>query len=201
MESIYRQYVKVGGTWSASRYFDVAKRYSSMYAAPNRNPTFRPEYLCYDQIVELYERLLSPKKVYVYLYEEFRQNPTDFLQRYCEDLGLDLTVELDQLNSSGENISYGPLALSIIRNLNRFTLETLPNKHYFFHVPGWYYLVKYFSTRLSKLPSCRGQVRQGNTSFRLPAYVSEKHQATYADSNRRLVQQRSLPLATYDYPV
>ena len=191
--SVYKQYVKMGGTWSAERYFLPGRFRAAMNVAPNRNPTLRPGHLSYSKLVGKYVELLGRPNVYVYLYESFVTDPLRFLEGMCQDLGLNTKCPLDSLDFSSTNQSFSSYSLQIVRLLNHFYDGTLPNKHHFATIPRWRAVVNRVGRALSVAASTRPP---RSNPIRIPTDFIE----IWAKSNEQLENQFGIPVRQHGYP-
>lgn len=134
--SLYQQYIRAGGTYSAARYLFPKRYLKRPEVVTYKQPRFDVDFLMYSRIVKLYEDLFGKEQVHVFLYEDFRRGGTSFLHRFAEELQLD--VDWDAVCMQPRLSGYGaPLAL-IARGMNLFTHRSVLDKRYILSVPGWY---------------------------------------------------------------
>ncbi|HKK38887.1 MAG TPA: sulfotransferase domain-containing protein [Cryomorphaceae bacterium] len=81
-------------------------------------PTFsaveQTEQYFYTSLLRIYQEQFE--KVHVFLYEDFTSNPIDFIERFCEKLDLNLTVEIDF--GKRKNSSLSARQLEYLRRTN-----------------------------------------------------------------------------------
>lgn len=143
--SSYVQYIKGGGTYSIEKYL-----YHNHFKNISGLSLFSFKYFEYDQIIRYYVKLFNEKKVKVYLFEMFSQNPIAFAQKFAEDLHLD--VDHSSLDFCRVNPGYRNGVMFLARIVNRFTKRKMLNKHYFVHIPFWFLYSKKFLLWLNKFP-------------------------------------------------
>lgn len=125
--SVYRQYVRVGGTYGIDRYLH------HWGIRPNRAPLFDLGHFDYHRLVRYYVELFGREQVKVCLFEDFKMDNRGFLAEYARDLQLE--VDLDQVDYRPELPAYGDWSLRLARLLNVFSREELPYKYYLLHIP------------------------------------------------------------------
>jgi len=125
--SLYSLYIQKGGTYKASKFLNPETRLQALNL-------FSKEYLDYQPILEHIVTEFGKKNVSVYLYEDFVDTPTPFLEKLIKQHNFQVNIE--DINYNVVNAGLSSKQLSIKRFLNHFTGYGIPFKHYFFHLPG-----------------------------------------------------------------
>jgi hypothetical protein len=193
--SVYKQYVEEGGTHSVTRYLHPHRYLSSSGFSPMKVPLFSFDHFEYHPLIQHYEALFGRENIFVFLYEDFSQNPEDFMARYRNLF--DLRVDHNQISFEKVNISYKPIVLPIARFLNRFTYQNVVDKRYLVHIPVVIRtcgkLLKSLNKfdLLSSTSSLSELLGEENIQFILDRFRT---------SNQRLILDYNLPLKQYAYP-
>lgn len=112
--SQYLQYLKMGGIHSMDSFFN--EKIPSSF----RNKAFKKEYYFYSNIIHLYQNLFGKESVYIYLYEELKEDNQAFLEKLKKDLDLDIDIE-DFIRLKSVNVSNSIKFNKIKRIINGFT--------------------------------------------------------------------------------
>lgn len=187
----YLQYVRMGGTHRIDRYLLHPEE-----VRPSRAPLFSFGHFDYDRLLEHYEKLFGRERLHVYLYEDFRRDNAAFLERFCNDLRLD--VDLKGLELRPRNVSYGRRTVALARLLNRLSSERVLYKQYFVDLPGFFDWSRQMLRRLDRLPGmgapARADVLLGPE--RLAAIRSR-----FAPGNAAVAARYGLDLRAHRYPL
>lgn len=132
LESAYSHYVMTGGTYSYLRFLGNNPMFTKPYMGYHH---FSTKLFEYDKLIELYISLFGKHKVHIFLYEDFAENPEQFIAHFCNQLQLEIP---ENLSYKRLNIRYSCLALQMQRFLNRFTLGNTLFKQYFINIPCLY---------------------------------------------------------------
>lgn len=190
IESVYRQYIKKGGTKKIEDY--LFSKHS-----PNRIPTFSFNHLLYLDTINYYKSLLGGN-VNIFLFEDFIDDKRMVIDFFKRSIGLD--VVLPEIDFKEKNTSYGDLICSIAKLCNHFTEKDVINKHHLFHVPKLFEISHRILGKINKLKIKTG-IRRGEQSniidTRLKNYICNY----YKDNNRRLMETFGLDLTKYGYPI
>lgn len=184
--SVYRQYVRVGGTYGIDRYLHHEK------IRPNRAPLFDLGHFDYHRLVSHYVELFGREQVHVYLFEDFKRDNRGFLADYARDLHLE--IDLEAVDYSTDLQGYGDWSVRFARLLNVFSREELPYKYYLLHVPrlhGWGHKVLTSWNRLSlfsKVSPARQYLGARNVA---------EIEARFAESNAALQREFGLELGEW----
>jgi hypothetical protein len=193
--SVYKQYVEEGGTHAVTRYLHPYRYLSSSGFSPMKVPLFSFDHFEYHPLIKHYEALFGRENVFVFLYEDFSQNPEDFMARY-QNL-FELRLDQNRISFEKVNISYKPIVLPIARFLNRFTYRNVVDKRYVANIPVVIRTCAKLLKSLNKLDWLRSTsslselLGEENTQF-----ILERYRA----SNQRLALDYNLPLQQYAYP-
>lgn len=110
--SLYKQYVKRGGAASFQRYATTAP-------GAQGAPPFPFDYLEYHRLIGHYQTLFGAANVLVVPFELLRMQPSAYLERIGEFLGVPATkAEYRQMN-----VSPSALSLSLKRHANRYVVR------------------------------------------------------------------------------
>lgn len=194
--SVYKQYVKEGGTHSINRYLHHG-RYLPRSGFRNASAAFFSfDHFDYSPLIHYYRELFGAGQVHVFPYEQFCADSADFIRGYIERFGLD--IEQEPVSTKRVNIGYRAGTLLLARFLNHFTLQDVVDKRYWINLPGFYKASRSLLKRINYLPLLGAS--QGADEIlggRNMAFIRER----YAESNRRLVTELGLPLEQYGYPL
>jgi len=195
--SVYKQYIKEGGTHGVGRYLFPERYLPRSGFQPAKCPMFSFDHFDYDLMVRYYESLFGPERVHVFLFEEFASNHTAFMDRYCQLFGLQ--VDRSALPKEKPNPPYGLGVLFFSWLLNHFTYRDVCQKRYILHIPGVYKVRGAVLERLNLIPFFFGQ--KVSSATLLGAKNVQFIRDHYASANRELAARKGLPLAQYAYPL
>jgi len=193
--SIYKQYVRVGGTHRPARYLYPARWRGGAFASPYKIPLFSFEHFAYDALVEHYRDLFGASRVHVFTYEAFREDPRGFLSGFVDRLGL--AVDPDRPQLAAENVAYGSRVLQLARWLNRLTAANVADKRCFLDLFRSHKAFKRLMASLNRTPLAG---RALDARSLLGEEVVADIDARYAGSNKRLMQMTGLALDRFGYP-
>jgi hypothetical protein len=160
-----------------ARWLDRQWRYFNLEALPA---------LDYFAFAETYAAQFGRENVGVFAVEELSADPTAFLDRLCEFIGIEV--------GSARDLMAGPA--SNVRASARMTAYTRWRAHFF---PG-----VAFSRYYPKFLRCafHGLLNGGRRAqVAYPAGERERLVELYRESNRKLAETYRLPLAEYGYPL
>ncbi|RST29961.1 hypothetical protein HMF7854_03305 [Sphingomonas ginkgonis] len=147
--SHYHQYLREGGTTSASRYLFPADYRHLGHQRPLKVPRFDFAAFEFDRLVAHYDRLFGRDRVHVFAFEQFRRDRAGFLVRFCAELGLEPPSET---SLRGVNGAYRTGLIPVVRGANLFTRRAVADKTVLFHLPYWYTARKWLLERLNRSP-------------------------------------------------
>ncbi|SEA76819.1 hypothetical protein SAMN05421743_10825 [Thalassobacillus cyri] len=188
IDSVYRQYIKKGGTFSVEKYL------FNNNGLPHRQPRFQFAHFEYDRLVEYYINLFGRENVFVYLYEDFKQDKS-FYNDMLEEMGLSSIDNIKKMSSDIKNPSYSEFSLAVAKYFNRFYGEDPINRRCIVHIPYLYKIVKklLFNYELKVRKKSPGSVLDEDTKHYIEDY--------YRESNRRLMELIAQDVTRYHYPV
>lgn len=133
--SLYSRYL-LGrkGTLSINTYVDI-----SSAGTINREP-FNFHFLEYLNVLNIYVELFGKENVYVYLYEDFAQEPTEFLKKFILQFNFD--VNSDNLNLRKRNVCIKKNLIPATRLFNYISKKKITSTFYLTDIPGWYNFTK-----------------------------------------------------------
>ena len=190
--SSYLQYIRMGGTYNCHKFLFQRKNlthYHSIYQ-------FALDMLKYDAVIELYTGLFGKSNIYIYLYEDFNENPVQFVSDFIATF--DISVDSGKINYQRKKAGYNKTAIFFARGINRFTHKYVMNKHYFMHLPLAYEAGRSaagFINRFDFLGRVRNPVQiLGQKKY---AYICDY----YKESNQNLINKYHLhAVEKYNYP-
>lgn len=194
LASSYVEYIKEGGTHPPRHYFFPDRRYRRAHYALRSAPHFSFDHFDYHTLARHYEEVFGRDRVHVFLFEEFQQGGKRFVQGFAEELGLE--VDPEAVAEDRVNPGYPAVLLPLARGLNRFTWRDVPDKHYFFTLPGCHRFRVLLLRGLSRLIS-----PMDPAPFRLDAKTKAAAARHFSEGNRRLAEDRGLDLARHGYPM
>ena len=174
LASTYSHYVMSGGTYSPSRFLGIKPMFRKPFMGYH---CFNPKLFDYDKLINHYITLYGTLNVHIFLYEDFAENPVQFIEQFCKTLQIDIP---ENLSLKRVNVRLSYIALQMQRFLNRFTLGNTPFKQYFVNIPSLYPIARDFPFAIDKY-------------FRLPSFTfSGKIQSwielRYGESNKNLAR-------------
>lgn len=178
--SFYNLYIKKGGTYPFSKFIrqDLNLQESML---------FSKSFFCYDIPLQILSKTFGKENIKVYLFEEFSENPPAFINRICNELGLQL--DTDSIIYTKVNSGYSTTQRRIKQFSNRFTSQGIPFKHYYFNLPYVYQLFKNAESEQSKIPTHFLKQIEGF----LPDFVL---------SNRKVAEDYGLQIMKdFNYPI
>lgn len=191
LESAYSHYIKSGGTYSVEEFLGIKKRYSTPFW---NHHLFNPRLFCYSAVRELYRMLFGEKNVYLFLYEDFRENPDGFIESFCKKLNIaisDNTFNTEKF----PNKRLSPAGIKLRRIANHFVRGKTPFKHYILPIPGTERAIGLIEHALTS--DCAS--RAGYTFSRR---IREQLTDLYRSDNRILLDSLSeKKLKDYGYPL
>lgn len=195
--SVYKQYVKEGGTRSPRGYLFPARRLSQSGFQPAKVPLFSFDHFDYAPLIAHYEDLFGADRVHVYLFEDFERDNQAFAEAFAARHALDVAGEV----FGGRKIynpGYRNGTLYLARLLNLFSRDDVIDKTCLLHVPGVYKNAFKLLKHVNRLPFMG---READARSLLGDAISDDILRRYAGSNRRLAEERGLNLARHDYPL
>ena len=190
--STYLQYLKAGGTYSVTKFLRTKRFYKL-----NDIIFFYYSYFEYDKLIEFYESLFGNTNIYLYLFEDFLNNPQKFIEKLANDFNL--VYDKGALDYSVINKRYRKHLITLIKIRNLFTEKNIVNKHFLFHIPANFELTRNLFGKLNvyrifgKHPSALSVLGKKNYNDIYSYYKS---------SNRVLVEKYNISkINNYNYPL
>ncbi|MFB4205482.1 hypothetical protein KBTX_03381 [wastewater metagenome] len=194
--SVYKQYVKEGGTHGVNRYLHHAHYLHESGFQPAKAPLFRFEHFEYLPLIRHYQALFGRERVHVFPYEAFARDGEAFVTRFADALGLDVPPQ--PLHADRVNIGYRRGTLALARLINHFTYRDVVDKRVWLNVPFTYRKGRILLKHLNRLPVLGRQQRPGDL---LGRDNMEFIQAYYAHVNAQLEAELGIRLAEFGYPL
>lgn len=186
--SAYSSYLTHGGTYTFRELFRKGKL--------GDGSMFGFDYLKYDEMITLYKSHFS--KVSVYVYEDFQEDNTGFLNRYCHETGLETDIASLKMEKYNEKLRRRFAAF--IRICNRFQKKGVQPKRHLANLPflfGWMTKQKMIHYNYYRFWG-----DQLNTEQVLGKELMEYIGEYYKESNRNLIQVYGLTqIEKYRYPL
>lgn len=189
--SIYQQYIREGGTYSAKRYLFPRNYRKDMVRHPFKFAVFNFDHLDYPGLINQYRELFGPQQVKVYLFEAFRENTRQFVKQYMDTLQLD--IGNNEIDYKAANRSYHPLSLLLLRSLNMLSYRSVIDKHYLANILSNKLRSDMGSAMEKLLPAPKGE------KTIIDKETQELIRSRFRDSNTTLARELALPLAQYGY--
>ena len=117
VESMYSEYVKLGG----------AESFGRLFFSPFSEADELLEKLRYGPIIEFYRNLFGEDSVKVYLYERFRSEQDEVIEEICDFLGIDEPKLDEETANRKSNARLSRWGLSAMRIANHFFFGSLNN--------------------------------------------------------------------------
>ncbi len=184
--SSYLQYIKEGGTYSIDKYIHH-KDFDKSF----RSPLFSLDHFDYQKRISFYTDLLGVDNVYIYLYEDFVEDPKKFIEKFIKDHNF--LIDINKINFSKNNTSYSYISYFLARFTNRFTRNNVLYKHYFFHIPFFYEYSRELYSRINFLKINKNKFLNSNLNSLIKSY--------YIESNNTINDKYKLNLDRFNYPL
>lgn len=186
VESLYRQMVKQGATYSPQQWWNAPFHY------PN---TLVPSTLHWHYLIELYSSLFGMKNIHVIFMEKLRTHPSECLQDLCRFvLGTDAGASFDNM-SEQRNVSLHSSALKLMRFYNRIGHGPYNTDPLIPWVPRFQKIRKKASRKLNPLLK-----KSGIKSVRLTGALDEDIFKTCHESNAKAAKLLGIDLKGLGYP-
>lgn len=184
LQSLYLQYIKTGGSahW---REFLTANRHPLINSA---------SYYRFGEYVQYLFNLFGKEQVDILLYEDFLQDPADWLTKWCNllDIPEDSWNPNILLQRQRENLSLSPRLVSIMRYSNKLT--TSLRQPYLLLPRAVHVFMRRFLVR------CSGRLSKTRARKCIPDDEAENFLRNCHDSNRLLEQLIGRSLRGLGYP-
>lgn len=196
MDSIvskYSQYIFRGfGTESANKFVST----DPMWQRVTNFQKFHPKSLCYHKTIKYLHNLFGEENVYLYLFEDFVENPEVFIEKYLAEHNLEVNSDID---FTPKNIGLRKGLYPIVRFFNVFTRYTRRDKYYLIHIPYWMQFCKRFykwlnSFRIFGEPPKIHNLLSENNLFALETLYKESNQHLISIFGQEKLKQYKYPL-------
>lgn len=192
IESIYRQYVKKGGTFRIKKYLFDHGGYN------HRFPQFSFEHLEYDKLIKYYMSRFGKDRVHIFIYEEMQNDIDAFLNNFFSELQMTPIEDFLSIDKSQVNVRLSFFSIFLARITNRFYGSDPINRRVIFHIPLFYKLCRLFYSKIDRTRCIKHLDRKH--SF-LDRYIREHIKEQYSESNEELGKLLKVDLSSYGYPV
>ncbi|MDD2549138.1 MAG: sulfotransferase domain-containing protein [Bacteroidales bacterium] len=194
--SWYYQYLRTGGSYSATKYLFRKDMYNLFY---KEYDLFSFKILEYDKIIDLYSSIFGSENVHVYLYEDFLTNKESFIKDFLIRYGFEITNLSSLEYFKKPNKRYRVIILYFARLVNYFTNKNHVFKRYFFHVPYLFELSLRVFEKLNKFwifgSRSSNRVILGKKTI---TFINNY----YKESNKRLLEKYNIERIIYhSYPL
>jgi len=192
--SSYSQYLQAGGTYSIDRFIHPEKISRGEY---NNLVLMGPDYFQYHKVLDYYVELFGNDNVHIFLYEDFRDSSTQFIQDYAKKF--DLSVDANLLTSKKMNESSRALLLLPRRICNSFSRTGPLNKYYILHIPYFHDLMRMAFTQANKY-KIFGNPKSSEKTLGMKNV--KKFKSFFSRSNQILIEKYGLTdIIKYQYPL
>lgn len=183
ISSIYSQYLRNGGNYSASKYFFSANNY------------FKKSFLEYHYLIDHYIQTFG--KIHIFSYEDFANEPYRFIQEFERRVGLESDMDYNLLKTI-QNPGINANNVLLIRFLNLFiNTPTIPK----FHIASIPQAVG-IRNRLLKKTKEKGLLGEKTKNVFLKPDEITFLKRYYANSNSILLNEHGLEfIKRYNYPL
>ena len=193
--SAYFQYIKAGGNFSATKFLNKSNKHYSFLV---NQMLFSYDIFKFDQCISFYKKLYGNENVQVFLYEDFNENKTDFLNKFKQKYNLKIDVETLNIQTY-QNQRYKNFIIKLARFTNSFSLKRTIFKYYIFHIPYFYNLCHRVYIKLNKY--CFFIKNSSDESI-----IGKKNMKIvndyYKESNKNLIEKHGVENITkYNYPL
>lgn len=191
IESLYRQYIKMGGSGSINHFLTRESERNIEYFSLNS--------LRYDRVLDYYQNLFGNDSVFSYLYEDLSRDSETFLNRLFDFVGVSGMRPEEYHSDERVNISYANTTIRFASVAHRFI-------HSRFNPAPIVPERVFNATKLRKILNHhwfdlgiarRLESRQIKLTDEKRASLAEH----YRESNRRLRDNFNLPIEEFNYPL
>lgn len=158
---------------------------------------YKPHHLMFDRVINLYKELFGDDHVHVFLYEDLKENPKEFINRFSEKMGFKVNPGSIDFNPVNTKLRKG--LLPIIRFINIFTKPKILYRHHFISLP---YLGELIPKIAERLNSCSLFGKKLNSATILGSSLTNELSCFFKKSNQRLINEYGLSdIKKYNYPL
>ncbi len=180
-----------GCTFSPEKFFH--------FKNPHWHNTFeyKPHHLMFDRVINLYKELFGNDYVHVFLYEDLKENPKEFIRHFSENMGFEVNLESIDFNPVNTKLRKG--LLPIIRFLNIFTKPKILFRHHFISLP---FLGNHIPKIAEGLNNCHIFGKKQDSATILGTNLTNELSCFFKESNQRLISEYGLSdIKNYNYPL
>lgn len=192
IESVYRQYVKKGGTFGPEKYL------LDNDGLNHRFPQFSFSHFEYNKLINYYRTLFGQEQVHVFLYELFSRDIHQFLIDFFNVLGLPPLQNLDQLSQTRVNERLSSVSIFLARLTNKFYGSDPINRRVVIDLPILYKIFARLYQQLDQTALIKN-IDQNRTL--LNPHIRNLISSRYSDSNLELSQMLGIDLSKFGYPM
>lgn len=189
LRSSYNQYVMQGGM------FGIEDFIGSDLKRVGFSPTFRLDYLEYDLLINKYVEYFGRDSVLVMPYEDFRANPSSFLSKIYDFVGVEA---VSSVSSTAVNASLGAATVEVRRLLNSLPGRLPPMWMDHASMPLLWRLKQRLCLYIDKIMPSYLSRRAENY---VKQYISTHVGNYYVESNQRLQAYVDSPLEEIGYRI
>ncbi len=191
IESVYRQYVKKGGTLGIKKYlFDQG-------GLNHRFPLFSFDHFEYHPLIAYYIALFGRERVHVFLNEEMKNDIDAFLADFFARTSIPPADGASRKERKWANVRMSFASIFLARLTNRFYGSDPINRRVIVHIPGFYKICRAVYRGIDRLSIVRSIDRK--RSF-LSDALRDRITERYASSNRKLASLINVDLSDHGYP-
>ncbi|MDY6855212.1 MAG: hypothetical protein SWO11_11000 [Thermodesulfobacteriota bacterium] len=192
IESVYRQYIKKGGTFNIKKYLFDNDGFN------HRFPQFSFEHFEYEKLIKYYISLFGKDNIHIFIYEEMRKNIDTFLEKYYLELQMPVVKDIIQIDKKRVNERLSLVSIFFARFTNRFYGKDPINRRVIFHIPLFNKLCRSVYKGIDRMPLIKHLDRKGSL---LNGEIREYIKEHYAKSNEDLSDILGIDLRCYGYPM
>lgn len=191
IESVYRQYVKKGGTLRIGKYLFEKGGFN------HRFPLFSFDHFEYHPLIAYYTALFGRERVHVFLNEEMKNDIDAFLADFYARTSIPPAAQTAGKEHKWANVRMSFASIFLARLTNRFYGSDPINRRVIVHIPGFYNFWRAVYRGIDRLSAVRSIDRKRSfLSDALRDQITER----YASSNRRLASLINVDLSAHGYP-
>lgn len=185
--SHYRQHLRQGEAQTIQQFIGSAER------KPGFSPTCRLDHFQYDLLIEHYRNLLGKENVLVLPLEQLKLDMAHYIRQIYDFVGIE---HQEMPNAMPRNVGSGGVTLEVVRRINRFNIG----------VADWSRPRQSIASRavgkLSRILDA-GVPKGAHQAIerRIKAYIDERCEAQFCQSNRRLAELLDVDLCAMGYMV
>jgi hypothetical protein len=190
--SAYLQEIWEGSTYNINSFLFHKGR--NLY---NKMMMFSFTYFEYDKIIKYYSELFGEKKIHIFLYEDFLNNPSEFLANLSSVFDFDIDISLLKNDKNNTRLRKG--LIPFVKTANIFTKRNTIFKYYLMNFPYWFWFSRKLFYYLNK---CKIFGNSGSSVLVLGKKNYNYIFDYYKNSNNKLYSNYGLTsIKNYNYPL